>query len=222
MRSGGLASGAGSQPRRGGRLFGPPDSDQPPVPRERRGQTIRRIAGFFRPYRLAVTAVLTTIVLTSLLGLINPYLLKLLIDEALPQRDFGLLNLFVGLMIAVPIVSGLIGVGQSYLNNVVGQHVMQDLRNALYEHLQRLPLRFFTETRTGEIQSRLANDVGGVQSVVTDTASSVFANAVIVISTVGAMLLLDWRLTALVLGLLPFFLFLTYRVGKIRRAARDR
>ena len=111
-----------------------------------------------------------TIVVTSLLGLINPYLLKLLIDEALPQRDFGLLNLFVGLMIVVPIVSGLIGVGQSYLNNVIGQRVMQDLRNALYAHLQRLPLRFFTETRTGEIQSRLANDVGGVQCVVTDTA----------------------------------------------------
>ena len=201
----------------GGHMGGQFGGDTRRVPRERRGQTIRRIAGFFRPYRVAVAAVLATIVLTSLLGLINPYLLKLLIDEALPQRDFGLLNLFVGLMIAVPIVSGLIGVGQSYLNNVVGQHVMQDLRNTLYAHLQRLPLRFFTETRTGEIQSRLANDVGGVQSVVTDTASGVFANAVIVISTVGAMLLLDWRLTALSLGLLPFFLFLTYRVGKIRR-----
>jgi ATP-binding cassette subfamily B protein len=189
MRSGGLQSGAGGQPRRGGRFFGPPETGAPPVPKERRGQTIRRIATFFRPYRFRVAAVLATIVLTSFLGLINPYLLKLLIDEALPQRDFGLLNLFVGLMIAVPIISGLIGVGQSYLNNVIGQHVMQDLRNTLYEHLQRLPLRFFTETRTGEIQSRLANDVGGVQSVVTDTASSVFANTVIAISTIGAMLL---------------------------------
>jgi ATP-binding cassette subfamily B protein len=217
MRSGGLQSGAGGQPRRGGRFFGPPETGEPPVPKERRGKTIRRIATFFRPYRFRVAAVLATIVLTSFLGLINPYLLKLLIDEALPQRDFGLLNLFVGLMIAVPIISGLIGVGQSYLNNVIGQHVMQDLRNTLYEHLQRLPLRFFTETRTGEIQSRLANDVGGVQSVVTDTASSVFANTVIAISTIGAMLLLDWRLTALSLAILPFFLFLTYRVGKIRR-----
>ncbi|HSH21671.1 MAG TPA: ABC transporter ATP-binding protein [Candidatus Caenarcaniphilales bacterium] len=191
--------------------------EPPPIPRERRGATIRRIAAFFRPYRLPVAFVLLTIVVTSLLGLINPYLLKLLIDEALPRRDFGLLNLYVGLMIVVPIVSGLIGVGQSYLNNVIGQRVMQDLRNALYAHLQRLPLRFFTETRTGEIQSRLANDVGGVQSVVTDTASSVFANFVIVASTVGAMLILDWRLTALSLGLLPFFMYLTYRVGKIRR-----
>ena len=187
------------------------------LPPERRNRTVRRIMGFFRPYRIAVAAVLATIVVTSLLGLVNPYLLKLLIDEAIPQRDWGLLNLFVGLMIVVPIVSGLIGVGQSYLNNVIGQRVMQDLRNALYAHLQRLPLRFFTETRTGEIQSRLSNDVGGIQSVVTDTASSVFANVVIVISTVGAMLLIDWRLTALSLGILPFFIYLTYRVGKVRR-----
>ncbi len=191
--------------------------DSEKVPPERRGHTVRRIAGFFRPYRGRVTLVLLTIVVTSLLGLINPYLLKLLIDVALPQRDFGLLNLFVGLMIVVPIVSGLIGVGQTYLNNVIGQRVMQDLRNALYTHLQQLPLRFFTETRTGEIQSRLSNDVGGIQSVVTDTASSTFANLVTAISTVGAMLLIDWRLTALSLGILPFFMYLTYRVGKVRR-----
>jgi ATP-binding cassette subfamily B protein len=195
--------------------FGPEDG--PPVPRERRGETIRKIAAFFRPYRGQVAFVLVTIVVTSLLGLINPYLLKLLIDEALPQRDFGLLNLFVGLMIIVPVVAGLIGIGQSYLNNVIGQRVMQDLRNALYSHLQKMPLRFFTETRTGEIQSRLSNDVGGVQSVVTDTASSVFSNFVTVASTVVAMAILDWRLTALSLGVLPFFLYLTYRVGKIRR-----
>jgi ATP-binding cassette subfamily B protein len=121
-------------------------------------------------------------------------------------------------MIVIPIASGLIGVGQTYLNNVIGQRVMQDLRNALYTHLQRMPLRFFTETRTGEIQSRLANDVGGVQNVVTDTASSVFSNFVIVITTLVAMLLLDWRLTALSVAVTPFFLYLTYRVGKIRRS----
>jgi ATP-binding cassette, subfamily B, bacterial len=199
----------------GGWMMGAEDRGR--VPPERRGATIRRIAAFFRPYRLSVAVVLLTIVLTSVLGLINPYLLKLLIDDALPRRDFDLLNLYVGLMIVVPIISGLIGLGQTYLNNVIGQRVMQDLRNALYAHLQNLPLRFFTETRTGEIQSRLANDVGGVQSVVTDTASSVFANLVITISTVGAMLIIDWRLTALSLGLLPFFMYLTYRVGEIRR-----
>ncbi|MEK6719952.1 MAG: ABC transporter ATP-binding protein [Chloroflexota bacterium] len=188
-----------------------------PVPPERRGRTIRRIVAFFGPYRVQVAIVLVAILATSLLGLINPILLKLLIDDAIPKLDFGLLNLFVGLMIAVPIVSGLIGLGQSYLNNVIGQSVMQDLRTALYAHLQRMPLRFFTETRTGEIQSRLANDVGGVQGVVTDTASSVTANIAIAISTVIAMIVIDWRLTVLSLGLLPFFMYLTYRVGKVRR-----
>jgi ATP-binding cassette subfamily B protein len=198
-------------------MFGGSGERLPPVPRERRGPTFRRIVRFFRPYRGQVALVLVAIALTSTLGLVNPYLLKLLIDEAIPRQDFGLLNLFVGLMILVPIVSGVIGVGQSYLNNLVGQHVMQDLRNELYAHLQRMPLRFFTETRTGEIQSRLANDVGGVQGVVTDTASNVVSNLITIVTTVGAMLILDWRLTLLSLGLLPFFMYLTYRVGEVRR-----
>ena len=107
--------------------------------------------------------------------------------------------------------------GQSYLNNIIGQNVMQDLRGALYAHLQSMPLRFFTETRTGEIQSRLANDIGGVQAVVTDTASSLTSNLAIAISTTIAMFLLDWRLALLSLSLTPFFLYLTYRVGKVRR-----
>ena len=188
-----------------------------PVPPERRAQTVRRILSFFRPYRVPVYLVLVTIVITSLLGLVNPLLLKQIIDVAIPSQDLRLLTVYVLLMIIVPIISGLIGVGQSYLNNVVGQHVMQDLRNALYAHLQRMPLRFFTETRTGEIQSRLSNDVGGIQSVVTDTASSTFSNLVTVMSTVVAMILIDWRLTALSLAMLPLFMWLTYRVGKVRR-----
>jgi ATP-binding cassette subfamily B protein len=202
-----------------GRLGGGPPGgeDLAPVPRERRGRTIRRIASFFRPYRVSVVTVLLSIVVTSVLGLINPYLLKLLLDVAIPEQDLGLLNLYVGLMIVIPVVSGLIGVSQTYLNNVVGQRVMQDLRNALYAHLQRMPLRFFTETRTGEIQSRLSNDVGGVQQVVTDTASSVVANLIITVTTLAAMVLLDWRLTLLSLVMMPFFLWLTYRVGRVRR-----
>jgi ATP-binding cassette subfamily B protein len=202
----------------GGGAFGP---DGPPsVPKERRGRTIRRIAGFFRPYRRQVTVVLGAILLTSLIGLVNPILLKLLIDIAIPQRDWILLNVFVGLMIGLPIISGLIGVGQSYLNNVIGQSVMLDLRTALYAHLQTMPLRFFTETKTGEIQSRLANDVGGIQSVVTDTAASVTSNFAIALSTVVAMFIIDWRLTLLSLGLLPFFMYLTFRVGKVNREVR--
>ena len=196
-------------------------SDFTPVPKERRGRTVRRIAAFFRPYRWQVVVVMASIIVTSILGVINPYLLKLLLDVAIPQQDFFLLNVFVVLMIVLPIISGVISVGQTYVNNKVGQNVMQDLRDALYAHLQRMPLRFFTETRTGEIQSRLANDVGGVQSVVTDTASSVFSNLIIVVTTLLAMLWLDWRLTAISLAAMPFFMWLTYRVGKTRREVTE-
>jgi ATP-binding cassette subfamily B protein len=219
MRGGGaraLARGTGGTGG-AGRLT-PPADDFARVPRERRGATVRRIAAFFRPYRLQVVVVLVAILATSLIGLINPFLLKLLIDNVIVGGQYDKLNLYVGLMIALPVLTGLIGVGQAYLNNVIGQSVMQDLRNALYAHLQQMPLRFFTATRTGEIQSRLANDVGGVQAVVTDTAASITSNVAVAVSTMLAMFLLSWQLTLLSLGMLPFFLYLTYRVGKVRRA----
>jgi ATP-binding cassette subfamily B protein len=215
---GGFSARAATGGRGGlGRLF-LAESPERPLSPERRRSTARKILAFFRPYRLPIAVSLAAILVTSGLGLVNPFLLKLLIDDAIPRLDLGKLNLYVGLMIVVPIVSGLIGVGQSYLNNVIGQSVMRDLRTALYAHLQRMPLRFFTETKTGEIQSRLANDVGGVQGVVTDTASSVASNLAVAISTIVAMFVIDWRLTALSLGLLPFFMYLTLRVGRVRRA----
>jgi ATP-binding cassette, subfamily B, bacterial len=192
---------------------------QPPVPRERRSRTARKVIAFFGPYRGQVFVVFCAILLTSSLGVVNPILLKLLIDVAIGHRDFALLNLFVALMILIPILSSVIGVGQSYLNNMIGQGVMRDLRHALYVHLQEMPLRFFTETRTGEIQSRMNNDVGGIQSVVTDTAAGVTSNIAVVVSTVVAMLFIDWRLTALSLVTLPFFAFIANRVGKTRRVA---
>ncbi|GBD17194.1 Putative multidrug export ATP-binding/permease protein [bacterium HR26] len=153
--------------------------------------------------------------------MVNPLLIRVVFDEALfcgsGCPDLDLLVRLVALMAAVPIIGGAIGVGQTYLANRVGQRVMQDLRDRLYTHLQRMSLRFFTATRTGEIQSRLANDVGGVQSVVTDTAATVLANVVIVISTLVAMLVISWPLTVLSLLLTPLFVWLTYRVGKTRR-----
>ena len=180
-------------------------------------QTFHRVVGFFEPYwkRVAITIVL--ILITAGLGIINPYLLKYIIDDAIPNQDLHQLYVLVGLMVVIPLISGLIGVGQSYLNISVGQHVMRDLRNALYQHLQRQPLRFFTATRTGEIQSRLSNDVGGIQSVVTETATSIVSNVAIAISTVIAMWLIDWRLALISLGLIPLFAVLTYRVGMERR-----
>jgi ATP-binding cassette subfamily B protein len=184
------------------------------------GPTLKRIAGFFRPYRARLGFIAVLILITVAIGVVNPILLGLAIDNLVPggAQDLGLLFLQCGLMIVLPIVTSALGVWQSYLSNVVGQRVMNDLRLALYRHLQWMPLRFFTETKTGEIQSRIANDVGGVQSVVTDTASSVLANVATVLTTVIAMAILDWRLTVLSLGLLPVFAYITYRVGKVRRA----
>ena len=179
--------------------------------------TFRRIIGFFRPYQRRLSLIGVLIVFTVSIGVVNPILLKLIIDNLTGPRDLGLLYLQAGLMIGLPVVTSLLGVWQSYLSNVVGQNVMNDLREALYTHLQWMPLRFFTETRTGEIQSRIGNDVSGVQSVVTDTAASLLSNFATVATTVIAMLIIDWRLTALSLGMLPIFAYITYRVGKVRR-----
>jgi ATP-binding cassette subfamily B protein len=210
--------GGGGGPRGGWGAFGGPEPDLTRRPGSER-RTLRQIVGFFRPYRARLAVIAVLILITVSIGVVNPILLKLIIDNLLPDgaQDLGLLWLLAGLMIVLPIITSGLGVWQAYLSNVVGQRVMNDLRLALYRHLQWMPLRFFTETRTGEIQSRIANDVGGVQSVVTDTASSLLANLATVLTTVIAMWILDWRLTLLSLGLLPFFAYITYRVGKVRR-----
>ena len=209
---------------RHGHFYAIPKQDDRPIKRE----TVRRVVGTFRPYRRKVAWVALAIVITSGLGVANPLLIKRIFDKALfgnPPGDcggfacprLGLLYFYVGLMVAIPVVTSIIGIGQTYLANLVGLRVMQDVRNGLYEHLQAMPLRFFTTTRTGEIQSRLANDVGGVQSVVTDTASNVLANVVVIISTMVAMLILSVPLTVLSLFMMPFFLWLTVKVGRARR-----
>jgi ATP-binding cassette subfamily B protein len=202
----------------------PAQEDDRPI----RAKTVRRVIGTFKPYRRKVAWVGLAIVVTSGLGVVNPLLIKWIFDNRLfgnppnlcadqpcPQLDTVYIG--VALMIAIPIVTGVIGVGQTYLANWVGLRVMQDLRNALYSHLQFMPLRFFTTTRTGEIQSRIANDVGGVQAVFTDTVSNILSNVVVIASTLVAMLLLSWQLTVLSLFMLPFFLWLTVKVGRARR-----
>jgi ATP-binding cassette subfamily B protein len=198
--------------------FGGPEPDLTRR-RGREGETLRRIAGFFSPYRGRLAFIGVLILVTVSIGVVNPILIKFVLDNLLPdgERDLGLLYLQVGLMVVLPIITSALGVWQSYLSNVVGQRVMNDLRVALYRHLQWMPLRFFTETRTGEIQSRISNDVGGVQSVVTDTAASLLSNFATVATTIVAMVILDWRLTVLSLALMPVFVYITYRVGKVRR-----
>src|SRR3954468_10818150 len=181
---------------------------------------LRRVTRLFGEYRRDVALVAFLIVITSGLGVVNPLLTKALFDRALFVPDgpnLRLLYEIAALMIAVPVVSSAVGVWQNYLTNRVGQFVMRDLRSQLYGHLQSLSLRFFTGTRTGEIQSRLANDVGGLQSVITDTASTVLSNSVILISTLIAMVLLSWQLTIVSLFLLPVFVLITGRVGRVRR-----
>ena len=156
--------------------------------------------------------------------MINPLLIAVVFDRVIDPAASGtdsekmrLLLIVVSVMIVTPIISSALGLWQTYTNNTVGQGVMRDLRNSLYAHLQHMSLKFFTSTRTGEIQSRLSNDVGGVQSVLTDTASSILANLTIAISTIGAMLFISWELTLLSLAILPVFLVISRKVGKVRR-----
>ncbi len=179
--------------------------------------SLRRVGRLFRPYRLRLSALLALIFIAAGLGVVNPFLLRGVIDTAYPQHDTTLLTELVAGMIALSILSGVIGVAQTYISNQVGQRVMHDLRAAVYSHLQRMSLAFFTRTRTGEVQSRIANDIGGLESVVTSTATSIVQNVTTVVAVVIAMFLLDWRLAVFSLILLPFFVWLTQRVGRERR-----
>jgi ATP-binding cassette subfamily B protein len=181
------------------------------------GGELRRIAALFRPYRARLLSVLALIVLSASLSMISPFLLRAVLDHAIPERDTTLLTWLVLGMIAIAIVTGALGVAQTWLSNIVGQRVMHDLRTAVYRHLQRLSLAFFTRTRTGEVQSRIASDIGGIQSVVTSTATSIVSNVTTVLATIFAMFALDWRLAAFSLAVLPFFVWMTRRVGGERR-----
>ncbi len=183
----------------------------------------RRILALFSPYRARLGVVLVLIVGSAALNMVPPFLLRDVLDVAIPRDDDGLLVRLVAGMVFVALATGAIGVGQTWLSNVVGQRVMHDLRSQVYRHLQRLSLAFFTRTRTGEVQSRIANDIGGVQSVVTNTATSIASNLTTVIATVIAMFLLDWRLALFTLALLPLYVLLARRVGRQRKAiASDR
>jgi ATP-binding cassette subfamily B protein len=177
----------------------------------------RRIATLFRPYKVRLGSVLGLIAVSALLGIASPFLLREVLDDAIPHRDTTLLAWLVAGMVFISIATGVLGVAQTWLSNVVGQRVMHDLRAAVYRHLQRLSLAFFTRTRTGEVQSRIANDIGGVQNVVTSTATSIVSNVTTVVATIVAMVLLDWRLAIFSLALLPFFVWLTRRVGNERK-----
>ncbi len=183
----------------------------------------RRIVRLFRPHRGTLSVIVGMILISSLLSVISALLVRRVFDDALFVRggpDLGVLYPLVAALIAIPIVNGILNVGQTWLTEIVGNRVLEQLRNQLFEHLERLSLAFYTATRSGEVQSRLANDVGGVQTTITSTASSVVSNVVTFVSSVVAMLVLSPLLTAISLAATPVFVLFSRRVGRARRRAR--
>ncbi|MGY1781643.1 ABC transporter ATP-binding protein [Geodermatophilus sp. SYSU D01036] len=197
-----------------GRTVDPADRAQ----LERAPVSLRRVAALFRPYRWQVGTVVALIVASSVVALATPFLVRLVIDEALPRQDVRLLVWAVAGMVAVTGVTAVLGVVQTWLSTTVGQRVMHGLRTAVFTHLQRQSLGFFTRTRGGEVQSRLTHDIGGMQSAVTSTATSLASNATTVVGTVVAMVALSWRLSLLSLVVLPPAIALTRKVARMRRA----
>src|SRR5882672_12488047 len=188
--------------------------ERPADPAVRRAN-LRRIGPLFAPYRLRLGGVLLLIVVSAGLGVIPAFLLQHVL-EAIGRNDTTSLSFNAGGMIAIAIVVGALGVFQTLFSNQVGQRVMHDLRAAVFRHLQRLSLAFFTRTRTGEVQSRISNDIGGVQSVVTNTATSIASNVTTVIATMVGMLVLSWQLALFAFALILLFALLTRRVGNER------
>jgi ATP-binding cassette, subfamily B, bacterial len=187
--------------------------------------SLRRIARLFAPHRFSLAVVVAVIVVSSIVGLASPFLLREVIDVALPQRDVRLLVWLVVGMVAVAAVTAALGVVQTWISTRVGQQVMHRLRTDVFAHLQRLSLGFFTRTRTGEVQSRITNDIGGMQSVVTSTATSIAANLTTVVASAVAMVALSWQLSLVTLLVLPPAVLLSRRVARLRRtitAARQR
>ncbi|MCX5080167.1 ABC transporter ATP-binding protein [Streptomyces sp. NPDC056121] len=183
-----------------------------PEPRQ-----MRRILALFRPYRARLALVGLLVGAASLVSVATPFLLKEILDTAIPQGRTGLLSLLALGMILSAVMTSIFGVLQTLISTTVGQRVMHDLRTAVYGRLQRMSLAFFTRTRTGEVQSRIANDIGGMQATVTSTATSLVSNLTSVVATIVAMVALDWRLTAVSLLLLPVFVWISRRVGRERK-----
>ncbi|MER8000316.1 ABC transporter ATP-binding protein [Streptomyces sp. NPDC095613] len=189
---------------------GPPGRPEPPA-------EVRRILRLFRPYRGRLALVGLLVAASSLVSVVSPFMLREILDTAIPQGRTGLLSLLALGMILTAVVTSVFGVLQTLISTTVGQRVMHDLRTGVYAQLQRMPLAFFTRTRTGEVQSRIANDIGGMQATVTSTATSLVSNLTAVVASIVAMLALDWRLTAVSMLLLPVFVWISRRVGRERK-----
>lgn len=191
-------------------------------PRTMDRKLMGRVKSLFRPYRMEVISIVVLVLISATLGLFNPFLLKRLVDEGLQHGKLSVVAQMSIASLAATLASTAAGVGYAYVSVHVGQQVMRDLRNGLFEHLQAMPLRWFTNVRTGEMQSRITNDVTSVQGAVSDTLANVLNNVTTALSTIVAMLFLDWRLTALSVGVLPFFAFIAARVAKLADGERKK
>ncbi|HET9444577.1 MAG TPA: ABC transporter ATP-binding protein, partial [Acidimicrobiales bacterium] len=201
-----------------------PADARPPAPPPTAGGpgTLRRIVASFGPHRAQVGLIVGLVLVGAGLGVVNPLLIKVVFDTALfPEGgggpDLDRLAVLVAIMVVVPVLGGIVGLAQTWRANVVGQRVMRDLRGKLFQHLQHLSLRFFTDTRTGEIQSRITSDVAGVQTAVTSTVSNILSSVVSILGALVAMVVLSWPLTLLTLATVPVFAWMSKWVGERRR-----
>ena len=188
------------------------DSDESPIS----WALLRRILGYARPYRGLILFTFALTLVSALLSLGPPWIIQQIIDGAIKDGDKTYLVILAAAMIAAPIVNGLVQVASNWGNTIVGQRMMFDVRGQLYSHVLRMPLAFFTRTRSGEIMTRLTNDVNGVQQVVTTSFTNVIGNSIVVVTTVGFMIFLDWRLTLVAVAALPAFIFPTRKFGDMR------
>ncbi len=179
--------------------------------------SLRRIGQLFTPYRWPLAVVVAIIAVSAVVGLASPFLLRAVIDRALPTQNVALLAWLTAGMVAVAALTSAFGVVQTWISTRVGQQVMHRLRTSVFAHLQRQSVAFFTRTRTGEVQSRITNDIGGMQSVVTDTATSIASNLTTVVATAVAMAVLSWKLSLISLVVMPPAIYLTRKVARMRR-----
>ncbi|GEL21623.1 multidrug ABC transporter ATP-binding protein [Pseudonocardia sulfidoxydans NBRC 16205] len=208
----GTIAGTEDRPRRGGRTVTAAEKAQA------REVSLRRIGRLFTPYRSRLAVVVAMIVASSIVGMASPFLLRAVIDTALPERDVALLVALAAGMVGVAALTSAFGVVQTWISTRIGQEVMHRLRTDVFGHLQRQSIAFFTRTRTGEVQSRITNDIGGMQSVVTSTATSIAANLTTAVATIVAMAALSWQLLLVSLVVMPPAILLTRRVARVRRA----
>jgi ATP-binding cassette subfamily B protein len=176
-----------------------------------------RIAGLFRPYRWQVLGLVAIAAAQALTSVTSPFLLREIVDRALPERSASLVSWLAGGMLLGAAATATLGVGTTWLSNLIGQRVMHDLRVGVYAHLQRMSLRFFTRTRAGELLSRIGNDIGGVDNVVTNTASATVQNVLAATAVAIAALVMQWQLACVCLVVVPAFLVASIRLGRTRR-----